>query len=71
MVTETLWCVCETYRRQSGYTRLNDENDYGCAVCRKPTKLYYERVVLPREQRGTTDANGRPGPGGHSADRDQ
>lgn len=44
------YCTCGTARsRQDGYTRLNDLNDWGCGRCRKPTQLFLQNVILPRE----------------------
>lgn len=52
------YCTCGTKRsRQDGYTRLNDMNDWGCGRCRKPTLLFLQNVILPREQAEMNEVN--------------
>lgn len=46
----THYCTCGTRRgSQDGYTLLNDKGDWGCARCRKPSRLVYDGHILQRE----------------------
>lgn len=45
------YCQGHLRGRQSGFTCINTvTNDWGCGGCRKPTKLYWERIIRPREE---------------------
>jgi len=44
-VPDVMYCTCRPDPK-TGYTKLGD--DWVCASCDKPTKMYAEKVILPR-----------------------